>query len=244
MEHNEQQKNMKESILGAIKTKRLSMHPKYYFWLRVAALVLVSAAVFFISTFIFNFILFSIRINSQDTFLSFGPRGWGAFFYFFPWHLFALDVVLVGVLLWLLRQFKFGYKSPMLYILLLLVVVTVALGTLIDRGTGLNDKFLRDADERRLPRPINDVYGHARRLPPPGSGFCKGCTVISVNGNTLIVADPRASTTPIMVTLPLNDPRATTSGLEAGDVIFVAGDKQGDAIRAFGVRKMLLREMK
>lgn len=240
MEHNEphKQNNMKDAILGAIKTKRLSMRSKYYFWLRIAALLLVSAAAFFVSTFIFNFILFSIRINSQDTFLSFGPRGWGAFFYFFPWHLFALDVVLVGALLWLLRQFKFGYKSPMLYVLLFLVATTVTLGTLIDRGTGLNDKFLRDADERRLPRPINDVYGRVRHMPPPGSGFCKGCTVVSINGNTLIVADPRASTTPITVMLPPNDPRATTSNLEAGDVIFVAGDKQGDFIQAFGVREM------
>src|SRR4051812_6361492 len=98
MEKQEQHKpavSMQEKVLGKIHARELSMHPRYYFVLRVAALVLVALGILFISVFIFNFLLFSIRINSQDTFLAFGPRGWGAFLVFFPWDLFAIDAVLV-----------------------------------------------------------------------------------------------------------------------------------------------------
>jgi hypothetical protein len=219
------------------------MHPKYYFALRVAALVCVSVCIFLISIFICNFLLFSIRVNSTDSYLYFGPRGWGAFLSFFPWDLFAIDVLLVGMLLWLLRQFKFGYKSPMLYVVLLLLAVTVAAGAVIDRTSDINDRFLNAADAHRLPVPFNDVYDHARMLPPPGQGVCR-CTVISINGNTLFVSDLRATTTPFTVTLPSDDPRATTSGIEAGDVIFIAGQKSGGGIDAFGVRKIYFERVK
>jgi hypothetical protein len=237
MEHNEQKPNMKDAILGKIESGSLKMHPKYYFVLRVAALVLVSIAIFLITVFLCNFLLFSIRINSSDSYLYFGPRGWGAFLAFFPWDLFAIDVVLVGVLLWLMRQFKFGYKSPMLYIVLFLIVVTVAAGAAIDRVTDINDRFLNDADHNRLPGPVNVFYVNAHRLPPPGQGVCK-CVVVSAGNGTLRVYDLRASTTPFTVTLPLNDPRATTSGLEPGDTIFIAGERVGSTIDAFGVRKI------
>ena len=143
------------------------MHPKYYFWLRVAAVALVSFAALVVSVVICNFILFSIRINSQDVFLSFGPRGWGAFLYFFPWKLFIVDILLVGLLLWLLRQFTFGYKSPLLYMFLGLFVFTVGAGLLLDRATGLNEHFLREAEERRLPPPMRDFYVKVRHTPPP-----------------------------------------------------------------------------
>src|SRR3569832_1226794 len=131
---------MKDAVLGKINSGALKMHPRYYFMLRVAALSVVSIAILLITIFICNFLLFSIRINSSDSYLYFGPRGWGAFLSFFPWDLFAIDVVLVGVLLLLMRLFKFGYKSPILYVVLLLIVVTIASGATIDSTADFNDR--------------------------------------------------------------------------------------------------------
>jgi len=238
MEHNEHH-TLKEKILSTINAKGLSMHPKYYFWLRVAAITVVSVAALLISVFIFNFILFSIRLNSHDAFLSFGPRGWGAFLYFFPWELLTLEVVLVGLLLWLLRQFRFGYQSPLLYMLLGLFIITFAAGLMLDRTTGINERFLRDADNRRLPPPFNEFYGHARRVPPPGSGVCT-CTIVSINGSTLIVSNPRASSTQLTAILPPNDARATSSNLKVGDTVFIAGERHDETINVFGLRKLFI----
>ena len=233
---------MKDAILGKIASGKVKMHPRSYFMLRVAALVVVSVAILLITIFLFNFLLFSIRINSTDSYLFFGPRGWGAFFLFFPWEFFAADLVLVAILLVLMRQFKFGYKSPILYVVLLLIGLTVAAGAFLDSTTDLNDRFLNAADDHRLPGPVNVFYGNAHRLPPPGEGVCK-CVVVSSRGGILTVYDLRASSTPFTVMLPPNDPRATTSGLEAGDVIFVAGERGVDGdIDAFGVRKIYFRQ--
>lgn len=237
MNNPESKPNIKDAVLGKIHSGSLKMHPKYYFALRVAALAAVSLATLLITVFICNFLLFSIRINSSDSYLFFGPRGWGAFLALFPWDLFAIDVVLVGALLWLMRQFKFGYKSPILYIVLLLIAVTVAAGAFIDRATDLNDRALSAADAHRLPGPVSVFYGSAHRLPPPGQGVCK-CVVVSAQNGVLTVYDLRASTTPFTVELPPDDPRATTSGLGPGDVIFVAGERIGGSIDAFGVRKI------
>lgn len=230
--------NIKESILESIRARKIGMHSKSYFYARVAALVVVSCLVLLISIFILNFLLFSVRINSQDVFLSFGPRGWSAFLAFFPWELLAIDAVLVGVLLALLRQFKFGYKSPLLYMLGGLIALTLVAGFAIDSTTGINEHFLRQADEHRLPGAFGDFYGHARRPPPPGSGFCRHCTIVAIEGNVLTVEEVRSEgTTTRVIVLPPNDPNATTSMLKVGDIIFVAGDTASDGnIRAFGVR--------
>jgi len=236
MEHNEQT-SLKEKVLGRIQSKKLSMHPKYYFWLRVAALVVVSLLVLLISIFIFNFLLFSVRISSNDAFLGFGPRGWQAFLTFFPWDLLAVDAVLVAVLLWLLRQFKFGYKNPMLYVLLGICVLTVGAGVVVDQTTGINERFLKDAHEHRLPPPLVGLYGRADRMPGPGSGVCR-CVIVAAEGNTLTLADLRATSTQFMVTLPLNDPRATSSMLKAGDMVFVAGERRGEVIEVYGIRPL------
>ncbi len=166
METNEHN-NIKDAILGKIRSHKVGMHPKYYFVLRVAAFAIVSLALLAVSVFILNFILFSIRINSQDVFLGFGPRGLGPFLAFFPWDLLAVDVALIAVLLWLLRQFKFGYRSPLLFMLLGVILFTLGLGFLLDRKTGVNERFLLEANERRLPPPLGGYYRGVRHHPHP-----------------------------------------------------------------------------
>lgn len=235
---------MKDAIVRKITARELHMHSKYYFIARVVALIAVSAAIFFISIFICNFILFSIRINSADAFLSFGPRGWQAFFAFFPWDFLALDAALIVLLLWLMRQFKFGYRSPAMYTLLSLCAVTLVAGFVIDRTTGLNEHFEREAGEHHLPEPFRMLYeSPTHRLPAPGEGVCK-CVIVNVGAGVLTLYDVRATSTTFTAFLPPNDPRATTSGLRPGNVVFVAGDRNGGTIRVFGIQKLSPGSMK
>lgn len=86
----------------------------------------------------------------------------------------------------------------------------------------------------RLPPPLNDFYGRAgNRL----MGMCR-CTIIAIDGGMLTVADVRGgATTTLTVLLPANDPHATTTDLSVGDVVIIAGEREGDLIRAFGVQK-------
>ena len=153
------------------------MRPRAYFVLQVAALVFLGLVVLLVSVFIFNFILFSIRINRTDLLLGHGPRGWGAFIRFFPWTLLIIDVALIALLEWLLRQFRFGNKVPVLYLLAGLLLATAVVGLVVDRGTPLNDDLFQM--RHGLLPPFGDVYGGVRHhdaddtlrgfgiLPPP-----------------------------------------------------------------------------
>lgn len=227
---------LRDKIMGQIKTEHISMRPRLYFTLQLAAIAAVSVLVLLLSVFIFNFLLFSIRINSHEAFLSFGPRGIVAFLMFFPWGLLIFDAALIFLLEWLLRTFKFGYRFPLLYVLATLLAITVVTGFALDRGTGFNDRLIdREEGGRHLLPPFNMLYGQARR--PPHDGICR-CTILQINEGSLVVKDNhRGATTTLQVLLPANDPRATTTDLRVGDVVMVAGDREGDVIRAFGVHK-------
>ncbi len=223
------------------------MRPRLYFTVKLVILAVIALAVLLISIFIFNFILFSIRLNSHDVFLGFGPRGFLTFLYFFPWSWLIVDLILIGGLEWLLRRFRFGYKIPILYLLAGILFATVALGFVFDRGTDWNDRMLRRAELHHPPLPFNfhaeemfeGVYRQARRPLPPRSGICK-CIIVSIEKNVLTAQDTRTGTTTVLtIVLPLNDPHATTTSLEVGDIVFIAGDRENDSIRAFGVRKMI-----
>ncbi|HVV15065.1 MAG TPA: hypothetical protein VHD55_01530 [Candidatus Paceibacterota bacterium] len=243
MENNEKHDTMQEAVLRRIRADELSMRPRAYFALKMAAIMLVALAALLISVFIFNFILFGIRINSHDSLLGFGPRGIGAFLYFFPWNLLLIDVGLVLLLQWMLRWFRFGYKTPVLYLLLGILAATAAAAVLIDRGTDFNDRLLHRADRHELYF-FGDFFEGARR-PMPGSGVCK-CTITAIAGSMLTVEDARGTTTrQLSILIPAGSPRATTTGLAVGDVVFIAGDAdEGGVIRAFGVRKLPQGAMK
>jgi hypothetical protein len=226
--------NLKDKILGEIKAGRVAMTPRTYFTLKLTAFVATAIAVIVVSIFIFNFIFFSIRINEHDALLGFGPQGLYAFLRFFPWHLLAIDIGLIILLQWVVRHFRFAYKIPVLYLLAALILAAFALGFALDRGTPFNDR-LHEGREH-LPRPVRGFYEGARRPPSKGSGVCR-CTIIAIEGSTLIVEDTRSATATMTILLPSDDRHATTSGLEIGDVVFIAGQEEGGIIRAFGVRR-------
>jgi hypothetical protein len=234
MEHNPH--TLKDRLMHKIEAQEISMRPKIYFTLQIAALVLVALATLVVSIIIFNFILFSIRINSHDSLLYFGPRGFEAFLSFFPWPFLLADILLVFMLEFLVRRFRFGTRIPVLYLLLGIFLLTGVTALALDRGTDVNDRLLVRADQRQLPPPLNDFYGGARRHMSPESGVCK-CVVVAIEGSKLTLRD-LTDTTTIVVLLPPNDPRATTTSLRVGDMVLVAGDVERGMIRAFGLRKL------
>lgn len=226
---------LQNEVLKTIHSGEVAMRSKHHFTLKFTALVLVSLVALVTSAFIFNFILFSIRISSQEALLGFGTQGIWAFFRFFPWYLLVINILSIGILEWLLRQFRFGYRTPVLYLLGALLILAAGLGFAVDRGTPFNDRLLEHSP--RLPRPIGQFYEGARRPPTRGSGICR-CTIVSIEDNTLIVEDLRGSTTTLTVVVPTNNPRATTTHLNVGDIILIAGDEEGGIMHAFGIQRL------
>jgi hypothetical protein len=235
---NDKLKSLREDVLAKIKNERISMHSRTFFLLKMAALALVAILVLTISVFLCNFIFFAINANGSNELLGFGNRGILTFVQIFPWWLLVIDVGLIILLEWLLRRFRFGYKSPVLYLLLGLVVVTLSVGFTVERATMFNS-YLRDrAHEHRLPSPLNDIYERSGRPGGPGNGVCR-CTIVAIQSGSITADDiDVGTTTRYTIIVPIQNLHATTTGLSVGDVIMVAGDKSGNTINAFGIKKL------
>jgi hypothetical protein len=231
--NHEQPKSAKDRILERIRQGERPMRSKAYFVARIIALALVALAVLAISIFLANFILFGIRINSHDALLGFGPRGLLLFVRMFPWPLLIIDIGLIILLEWLLRKFRFGYKSPVLYLFIGIIALSASAGFLIDRETDVNDRLLNRADRHELPG-FDDVFEGARHAPPPGTAACH-CTITAINGNILQATGFEQGTTTLR-TLIVRPEDPVLSTLNVGDTIFAIGDEDGATIHVFGIK--------
>ncbi|HWP61622.1 MAG TPA: hypothetical protein VN495_03395 [Candidatus Paceibacterota bacterium] len=163
--------DLKDRVLGKIRSGEVMMHSRTYFALKIVALVIVLFLALVVSVLLFSFIFFTVRLNILDAMTHRGPNGFMLFVRLFPWHLLLLDIILIALAEILMRTFRFAYGSPTLYLLVGLIACVLALGLFIDRATSFNDDMRMRAHSNGLPEPLNDMYEHIHRddLFPPGS---------------------------------------------------------------------------
>jgi hypothetical protein len=143
MAYNEpQEKNFKTQVLKRIDADNIQAYPKAHFTVRMILLIVIAVLILLVSICLFSYICFDVRMSGDV----------------FPWTSLVLDIILVGMLQWLLRNFRFGYRIPVLYLLLALLVVTGIAGYVVYRETGFNEMLLREADQNRLPPPLENLY--------------------------------------------------------------------------------------
>lgn len=233
--------NIKDKILTDINCGKISMRPRLEFTMRFVALVVLASSILLLSIFILNFLAFSIRVSHHESLLGFGARGIFSFLLIFPWMLLALDIVLILALEWLVRKFEFGYKMPVLYLLGGLFTITIVSGLLVDRGTPFNDHML--AKSQSVPLPLG-FYQHAKIVPPQGSGVCF-CTVVSVEGNKIVVYDNRSEDNEedtLTVFFPEdNNFENITTTLKVGNTVLLAGDEKDGVVQAFGIQNIQIQ---
>lgn len=241
-ENNKNQKpdNLKNAILEKIKSGNVKMKPRAYFILQVVLLVIVASLVLASSSIIASYIIFGIRASGHQFLLGFGLRGIWIFFLTFPWLILALDIALVVVFDRLVKQFKFGYRSPLVYLLAATLFLTVGAAFLINM-TSFHRQLLLRAEKRQLPV-VGNFYENLRRS-ARDVGVFRG-VVVSVSGNSFILKrsdnDKDESADQWKVVAP--DGVEMDSILKPGDNVFVAGIINGNEIRAYGIRKLLSDE--
>ena len=226
--------NASKKVLDKILARQLTMRPRFYFTLKTFLLAAVALLTLVISVSIGSFILFSIRTSYETSLLGFGPSGLRIFLSLFPWPLLVLDVACIFVLQWMLRRFRFGYRSPLLYLLFAIIIVAVAMTSFVE-GDRVSDTVLRGAHNIRLPI-IGDFYDRGRRPPPFESGACP-CTVLAIDGSTLTMQERIPNEPPREVTVILPDTQATSS-IHVGDHLFIVGTSENGILRAFGINKI------
>jgi len=223
-----------KKVLDKIRAQQVTMRPRFYFTLKSIAVAVVAILTLLLSVSIGSFILFTIRTSYETTLLGFGPSGLFIFLTLFPWPLLILDVACIMLLEWMLRWFRFGYRSPLLYLLFVILVIILSASSVIDTDR-VSDSILRGAHDIDLPI-IGDFYDRGRRPPPPGSGACP-CVVLAVNGNILTMQENIPNGLPEQVTVVL-PPGAATSSIHVGDKLFIVGTFNNGTLNAFGVHPM------
>jgi hypothetical protein len=228
--------SVREKVLARIEAEQLTIRSKGSFTAKVIALGFVAVLTLAVSILICTLIFFSLRTGDRGSLLGFGARGFAFFLRSFPWALLLLDIALIALLEWMLRQFSFGYRRPVLYLLLAILMLTISASFILDRKTSFNDALAHRADEERLPGPFGSLYRGAHEVRHEDS-ICR-CVVVSIDGDTVTAEDRDAeSTSTLTIVLPPGDP--ALGSLKIGDVIFVAGDRTASStIHAFGIRAL------
>lgn len=223
-----------EKVNAQIASGRVHMHSRALFVLKRVVLALLAFLVFTTSMFIVNFMLFSIHMQSAEELLEFGPRGWYAFLLFFPWGLLIVDVLSTVLLVMLFRTFRFGYRVPLLYIFGVLIVGATLFGFTLERHTPMNAFIMHRVDSDDVPEPVR-MFGRMHTPPPPHEGTCH-CEVVSIiDAEHFIVRD--AFTGAEFTAVVTDETHATTSNLNVGDKVFLAGEMEDGAFEIFGLKR-------
>lgn len=234
---NQQLNKIKEQIFEKIKSGEVSMKSKYYFLIKIILLAVTIFVTFLLSAFIVSYVLFSIKTSGNVLLLGFGARGFYHFILTLPWIILSIDVILILFLDWLLKSFRFGYNSPVLFLFIGTLASITLLAYLINL-TSFHNSVMRISEVRRIPV-AGDFYRGLKKS-HVGQGVFLG-EVISINGTSTFYIKysdyGRDANDTVRVVIP-EEFSVYSMSINPGDRIFIAGDKNPDEIRAYGFRKL------
>ena len=232
--HNEQEKkSLREYVLGVIERGEVKMRPKWHFAFRAALYATGGIVLLLILIYLVSFIAFVLRQTGVLFEPSFGSRGWFAFFGSLPWILVLLSAAFIVILEILVRRYAFAYRRPLLYTALAIILIAIAGGTLVSQ-TRLHGRLFQYAREDRLPVPFAGRmyrgFGGQRFM-----DIHRGA-ILEVGEGGFVLDDVRGGTSSIAVSpmtrMPPDGP------LSAGESVIIFGEREGEIIRAFGVRRI------
>ncbi|TSC70446.1 MAG: hypothetical protein CEO12_380 [Parcubacteria group bacterium Gr01-1014_46] len=231
----ELQKNIKDEVLKKISSGEVGMRSKAYFLIKLVVLAVVVMLVTFISVFLLSFTIFSMSLDGSLFLVRFGGTGLYHFIFILPWYLLAVDVLLLVLLDWILKSFRFGYKSPIVYLFIGTFFITTIISTLINL-TPFHQNLMKQIQTNKFPLIPNIYSGVRSEVQKPGTwkGF-----VGSINGNRFEFSFTRdfnqEMETVVVIALP---DVLVDQYLDVGDLVFVAGSLVDGEIKAYGIKKL------
>lgn len=249
---NKQKDDIMKSVLDKIQAGDIHMRSRAYFVARMTLIVVVSLLVLLTSAFFVSFISFSLRASGRMILLGFGWQGVKVFLLTFPWGLLLIDLILAVILERLLRSFKFGYRSPLIYLLGGVLVVVIAAGLTIDRETSIHSDVWHAERNGSVPGYLfGDLYNNVRQ-PPHDEGVFRGTVVFmgvaTPGGPAFLILksddqdsdiDDSATTSQVWrVILPPNLNESTNVNVTIGEQILVAGNVFPDGVHAYGIEQV------
>ncbi len=229
------QQEIQHKVLERLKRGDVRIRSRVYFLSRVILAGALCIVVLLVSAYVLSFIAFSIHESGEQFLLGFGMRGVATFFALFPWLATIVDIVLIGILEWLLQSFKFGYRVSLLLLFGMIVVASTLIASAIAL-TPLHLSLLGMADRNELPV-LGEIYEGVRSS-HEGQGVFRG-TVTSIQGDQIVIthndSDHDADDGTRTVILP---DAYSTSTLRIGDRVYVFGTSMGMMVQAYGVEPL------
>lgn len=223
--------SIQQEVLAAIKSGRVKMRPKWYFFLR-AALVIVGAAFLFLTVlYLTSFIIFMLRQTGVLFVPAFGLRGLWVFLVSLPWLLIGAALLFILILEVLVKQYAFAYRRPLLYSTFAILFLVTA-GGLVIAMTPLHPGLFKQAKEDALPL-AGPLYRQflAQRFPDIHKGM-----VIEFVDTGFFMKNNEEETLQVVVTSTTHFP--FDSELYTGEWVVVFGRREDGTIQALGVHKV------
>jgi hypothetical protein len=230
MNENEYNK-IKDRVLQKIQSGEVSMRPRFHFMLQLVALVLVVFFILMTSSLLISYVIFSLVESGRLVLLGFGFRGILTFFTSLPWMLILIEIVLIVLLEYLLKQFKLGYRSSFSTLFLVILCMSVAISLIID-STSLHHTLQGRAEKGGLPFVREYYRGIIRTL--PNEEIFRGTAMVV--GTSTFVLDSTTDGEKYLVALP---PGLSLGLPEQGQMVFVAGILlPNNVVQAYGFQKL------
>ncbi len=229
--NNETQKQpIKEKVLSAIKSGQVAMRPRWHFVLK-AVLAIAGGIILMLALLsLVSFMIFISRETGAWFVPIFGFRGLHVFLFSLPWLLLFFLIVFILALEMLVRRYEFAYRKPLLYSAFG-IVGFVFIGGFVVAQTSFHRRMFLYAEQRRLPiaGPLYRRFGEA----PPANVY-RGKVTERMPDQFRMKSHREMFQ--VLITPETRLPYGTDFG--DGDVVVVFGDRDGNVIKAFGIRKL------
>src|ERR1035437_124356 len=231
---NKSSEDIKNIVLKKIRQGNIHMRPRIYFIIQIILVIAVALVALIASTFVISFTFFSIHESGELFLLGFGIRGLFTFLSLFPRFTLLVTIILIFILEWLLRHFKFNYRVPILNMFLITLLTTLIIGLLVV-ATPIHTSLLDKADKGELPI-IGELYENIH-IPHENNGEFRGVIISIATSTITITHNDRDSDTDDGVRTVLVPQGFDVSRLHMGDRIYVAGSIASSTITAYGLSK-------
>lgn len=141
--------SIKNNILEEIKSGKIKMRPKIYFWVKLVFFIFLVVILFLVSVFLISFILFVLNISGGWFLTKFGWGGIKSLFLSLPWLLILIALIFVFLVEIIISSFGFTYRRPLVYSLASLLVFAIVCGFVVHK-TPFHQNLLLSAEGENL----------------------------------------------------------------------------------------------
>lgn len=224
--------DIQENVLKKIHGGNVSMRSHTYFIFRTIFIGAIALILLAGSFFLLSFVFFSVQTSGTRYLLEFSEQGLAAFVMLFPWLASLIALVLLIVLEVLLRNFKFGYQSPLLRIFLWILIIGAVGSTLLGL-TPLHSFLLSVADNDQLPL-IGSLYEQVHDS-HQAQGVYRG-DITSITESSFVISYNDADRDSDEGTWNIIPPAGfNLNQLIVGQKVYVAGHLKNNIIYAYGI---------